>query len=139
MNIDSEILEILNPVLIAVLTALSSFVIYGLNQFTKWVKIKIDIALQEQDQIYAERIINVALDAIETAVLETKQTYVDAIKEAREDGKLTPDEMKKAMTQSFIKSKQLMGDAVYKALSEIIPDVASWIQSKIEYYVANNK
>lgn len=135
MDWQNEVLQILVQLLIAVLTAFAGLAVYGLKMVVNWLKIKIENALDVTDKVYADKILSIALDAIETAVVETNQTYVDNLKQAKEDGKLTKEEISQAMQMSYSKAKQLMGDKIYEALKDIIPNVNDWITAKIEYYV----
>ncbi|MDP4093395.1 MAG: hypothetical protein Q8920_08545 [Bacillota bacterium] len=76
--------------------------------------------------------VNIAEDAICTAVTAISQTYVDALKK-----KGTFDQA--AKDESFILAKQkalaIMGEGAQVALKELYTDFDTWLDSKIEYYV----
>jgi len=78
---------------------------------------------------------------IQSAVLEVRQVYVDAIKTASEDGKLTSEEKAEAKNQAIAKAKSNIGIAGIKRLAAIlgVEDATNWIANKIESAVSINK
>lgn len=77
----------------------------------------------------AAKYINMALDAVRTAVKDVAQTYVDALKE---EGRFDENAKKEAFALAMVKVKNIMGATAYKTLAEIYGDVEQWLQSNIE-------
>ena len=80
-------------------------------------------------------------DAVHDAVLEVGNTYVDALKDAGEDGEWTKTEKDEALARAIVIAKSNFG---WKALAELakvlgIEDVDKWIGSKVETAVAEDK
>lgn len=120
---------ILTSVIVPVLIALVPFLVNYINKLSEQVKGKINDAKIEKYIIIAE-------DAIETAVVATAQTFVDAIKGT--DG-WTDEAKKKAFEQAKNQAILIMGSAARLALKEVYGDIDTWIDSKIEAYVNSYK
>lgn len=80
--------------------------------------------------------LDLAAAAIETAVLETSQTFVDSIKGT--DG-WTAATMQEAFLRARERAIEIMGLAVYDGLSEGIDDVNKWLTAQIEATVRTTK
>ena len=90
---------------------------------------------------YAEAVAIRATDAIYTVVTEIGQTYVDAIKEGKADGKLDDADKAEAKKRAATRAKQLIGPEGIKVLAEVLgaDGVESFISSKIEAAVKDTK
>src|SRR5690606_24734791 len=66
------------------------------------------------------------------AVRATGQTYVDELKKAREDGKITEEEARLARELAWQHFKAQMGAAALAELELIVGDVVEWFQSEVE-------
>lgn len=96
-------------------------------------------ALAVQNTETRERLqyyLNMAAAAIETAVIETQQTFVDSIKGTEGWDKAT---MSAAFARSMERAKAIMGTAVYDGLTEAVGDVNEWITAQIEASVRGTK
>lgn len=116
---------ILTSVIIPVIVALVPFLLNYLNKLSEEAKAKIN------DQ-RINKYIDIAEDAIVTAVIATNQTFVDSIK-----GTDNWDE--EAQNKAFETAKNqailIMGSAARQALKEVYGDLDAWIDSKIQAYV----
>ena len=76
-----------------------------------------------------------------TAAQEVWQTYVAAIKEASEDGKLTPEERRQALDEAVKKAKSYLGPKGLETLEKVIgpEDLTAYIVSRIESAIAKGK
>ncbi len=72
------------------------------------------------------------------AVFEVGQTYVDALKEANRDGKLTAIEKREAKQRAIAIAKSNLGTKGLKALARIF-DVDDWVANKVEAIVGESK
>ena len=98
---------------------------------TKLVLVKIESA-------WLHDVITRAWMEVRSAVLEVGQTYVDAIKEGRADGKLTDFEKGEAKAKAIAIAKSNIGKKGLKRLAKIF-DVEEWIANKIETVVRDSK
>lgn len=91
---------------------------------------------------YAEAVAIRATDAIYTATAEIGQTYVDAIKEGKADGKLDDAEKAEAKKRAAARAKQLIGPEGIRVLSEVLGGeyaAETFISSKIEAAIKDAK
>lgn len=116
-------------VIILIQLVIAPLIIWGVKEGVGYLKTK---AKNEKLAGYIDR----AEDAILTAVEETQQIFVDAIK-----GTSGWDQaaMEQAFQQSLTRSKQIMGEAVYAGLTEAVDDVNAWITAKINQSVRITK
>jgi hypothetical protein len=120
---------ILTSVIVPVIVALVPFIVAYINKLSEHVKVKIN-----DEKI--NRYIAIAEDAIETAVVATGQTFVDAVKGT--EG-WTDETKKKAFEQAKLQAITIMGTGARQALKEVYGDIDAWIDSKIEAYVRQHK
>lgn len=115
--------EILNLVIPTLLTAviIPLLIAFG-NAITKFVKTKTNNAK-------LEKYIDLANDAIITAVAETMQTFVTTLKN---NGEWNADTAKKAFELAKFKAVEIMGAEVKSAIPEIVNDFDAWLTAKIE-------
>ena len=91
---------------------------------------------------YAEAVAIRATDAVYTAAAEIGQTYVDALKEGKADGKLDDAEKAEAKRRATARAKELIGPEGIRILAEVLggeSGVASFISSKVEAAVRDAK
>jgi hypothetical protein len=79
----------------------------------------------ERLQYYFDR----ANDAVVTAVAETMQTFVSAMKAS---GTWDKNAALRALDMAKLKAQELMGVAALQALPEIVGDVEKWLTAKVE-------
>ena len=125
--------EFLNQLLMAVLTAavpiLSGFAIRFLREKANAVK---DQSVNDQ----IDRLVVLAEDVAEKAVLYTNQTYVDAL---RVSGAFDVEAQKAAFKMSFDNAKGLIPEAAKEAVTLIFGSVDSWLTTQIEASIQMRK
>lgn len=77
--------------------------------------------------------------AARNAVQATAQTYVDDLKAAREDGKITNEEAAEARRRALQQFKTQMGDIGLSELEAVVGDVTEWFESYLEAVVNDLK
>ena len=114
--------EVLKTVLVVTIPLVATYIV----QF-----IKIKTANEKLNEY-----IGLATDAVQTAVLETSQIFVDALKA---DGAFTGEKAKEALDIALDRAKQLMGDAAQLAIEKFMGDADGWIIAAIEAQVKSLK
>lgn len=115
--------EILNLVIPSLLTAVIIPLIIGLgNAIKNYVKAKTNSAKME-------KYIDMANDAIITAVAEIMQTFVTTLKN---NGEWNAENAKKAFGLAKFKAIEIMGAEIKTAIPEIVGDFDAWLTAKIE-------
>jgi ribosome recycling factor len=132
---NKELLEILTPILSVVSTGLAGIIGVWFALAIKKIQMQIKEIDDEATRKLAQSVLQEAEEAIRTSVVATNQTLVDALKNSSNDGKLTPEEIKQAFQATYSKSIDLMGSEIFSALKDLKPDVITWINTKIEFYV----
>lgn len=122
----NEVQEALSSLLITVLTVTVPIL---LKYLVVWLKGKIET--NESDLL--QKYLDLAVDAIYTATMETTQTYVDELKDKNMFDK---EAQKEAMRRSMERAKELMGEQTRKMLESMVDDVNAFIQSQIESIIA---
>ena len=119
------IVDVLVPAVLALLGALLAYAVIYVKQRTEAIKNE-----------NVRKMVNDALDRarvdIYEAVAYVAQTYVDGLKAAREDGKLTPEEKAEAFARAKAAFKARMGEAGLRQLAEIVGDLEEWLRTQIE-------
>jgi len=120
-----DILEALIPLLVALLTALVGYAISFLRK-------KIESITDESIRAIINNALEEAGRVAEEAVLATQQKFVDDIKKAREDGKLTREEALQALQmakQYFI--SHLSGSSK-EILFNLYENFDQWLEDFLE-------
>jgi len=120
-----DILEALIPLLVALLTALVGYAISFLRK-------KIESITDESIRVIISNALEEADRVAEEAVLATQQKFVDDIKKAREDGKLTQEEALQALQmakQYFI--SHLSGSSK-EILFNLYENFDQWLEDFLE-------
>lgn len=112
-------MEILATVITVVFIPLATWLITTLTEFIK----------TKSENAKLEKYLDIANDAICTAVAEVMQTYVSAIKNS---GEWNEETAEKAKEMAKLKAIEIMGATTYRAMPKIVDDLQSWIYSKIE-------
>ncbi len=103
---------------------------------TAFFKEKAEESRQYTQNNRLRRYIDIAEDALETAVSVVSQTYVDSLKK---EGGFDINAQEKAFSLAKEKAVGIMGSNVKRALECVYEDMDIWIDSKIEYYVNKKK
>lgn len=77
-------------------------------------------------------------DAARAGVSAVAQVYVDELKAAREDGKLTADEKKAAKAKAIAFAKSYLGTKGLKEAAKFF-DIDDWLGAKIEAVLGEDK
>lgn len=127
-----QIMAVLVPVFLALLSALSTLII----NYVRLVSVKVKKQTEALENDEARRALyNYTAEAEElivTAVNVTNKTFADDLKAKAEDGKLTEEEAEEAFDSTFTLVKDLMRDELYETLGRIYADADEWIKAKIE-------
>ena len=116
-------------VIMPLLPILTTYIVAFIKAKTK------DLQNKNNNEI-ANKYIEIANDAICTAVSSTTQTYVDSLKK---QNSFDLDAQKKAFIETKNKALSIMGVTAQNVLKETYDDIDAWIDNKIEFYIKNSK
>ena len=125
----TDFLTDLVPYVLSVITALLT---YGLQQLFKW-----SIATVKSN--YFRKLLGDVEQVVGNAVQYTNQTFVDGLKAAREDGKLTRDEAKEAFGKTLGVVKGMLRTEEDRILQRITGDFEVYLTTLIERRVRDAK
>lgn len=130
---DTETMNlVITSVVVPVLIALVAL-------FVQWTNAKA-IALKEQLHNEAlNKYIDIADEAVCTAVGAVAQVMVDGLKAAAADGVLSSEEAKAAFDEAKNRALAIMGTLGREAVKELYGDFDAWLAGKIEFYVGARK
>ena len=115
--------EILNLVIPSLVSAILIPLIIGIGNAVKnYVKAKTNSAK-------LEKYIDMANDAIVTAVAEIMQTFVSSLKKS---GEWNAENAKKAFELAKFKAVEIMGAEIKDAIPSVVGDFDAWLTAKIE-------
>lgn len=79
--------------------------------------------------------------AVTAAVREVNQTYVDALREGRADGKLTDEEKAEAKRRAIAVAKSNIGIKGLRAIAKALglDSIDDWLASKVEAVIGDDK
>lgn len=121
-------------------TAMTVVIIPILGIITKYIvmllKSKVTELEHRVNNDTLSKYLNLAEDAIETAVISVNQTFVDTMKK---QGTFDQAAMEKSFYIAKNKALAIMGASAQNALSAAYKDIDAWLDSKIELYVNQNK
>ena len=121
--------EIFTVCIVPLLGILTKYFIDWLNAY------KQDLMNQEENEI-KRRYIEMLASTIETCVIATNQTYVDALKD---QNAFTPEAQKKAFEKTKNAVLAILGEEGQKYLAQIYGDLDTYISKEIEKQVSWNK
>jgi hypothetical protein len=114
---------------IAITTIIVPFVAWGVTEFTRWIK-------EKRENEVLDKYLKLASDSIVTAVADTMQVFVGALKTA---GEWNEETQKEAFERARLMAIELMGATVWQALDMIVKDSEAWLSAKIEQAVRDEK
>ena len=120
------LLNIIQSVLTTVLIPLLG---WGVSALVNFLNSKINNAK-------IEKYITFAGQVVESVVKETSQTYVNSLKES---GKFNKEAQEKAFKKSYDTALKLLTKDTLEAIKLVYGDVSTWLTSKIEATVLENK
>lgn len=83
--------------------------------------------------------VDIAEDAVVTAVGAVSQVLVDTLKSMSENGQLTEAQKAEAFAEARNRALAIMGIAGKEAVKELYGSFDDWINNKIDYYVGQLK
>ena len=114
--------QILEPVLIALGTALASIITWLVAELIKWIKTKTKNETLNKSLTIAEEIVGKVVPFI-------NQTYVDQLKS---DGKFDAKAQAEAFRLAVEESKKLIKPDIIKLINEVYGDFDEWLTLTIE-------
>lgn len=130
--------DILTPEVIS--TIITVCVIPMLGALTKYCIAYIQKKTQElENNIHNDEVkkyVDIAEDAVCTAVAAVSQTMVDTLKKNNTFNQIAAEE---AFATAKQQSLAIMGAKAQEILKEAYGDINIWLNNKIEYYVNKNK
>lgn len=120
---------LLQAVLLAVVPVGTAFLAQGIRSLSRYASAKTDNAL-------AQKYLDEAAYAIATAVSQTNQTYVDALKKS---GKFTKENQQEALGMAIREAVSLMRHETIAFLKEAYGDMDNYLVSQIEAEVRKQK
>lgn len=115
-------MEITEIIAIVIETALLPILAWGVAKFTAYLDEKIKNET-------AEKYVNLAVDAVYSAVQQTMQTYVSALKKS---GEWNEETARKAFENAKAIALVTMGSAAREAIAEMTGDLDAWLEARIE-------
>jgi hypothetical protein len=107
---------------ILVNAALIPVIAWGINKLFAYLDSK-------SKSVKLDKYLDMANDAVVTAVKETMQTFVLSLKNS---GQWNEQTAKEALQMSVLKAQQIIGAAALQALPEVVGDLQVWLTSKVE-------
>ena len=123
------IITLITLVLVPIITWL-------LSQLSLLARAKIAAVTSASTRTLLESALAEAETAVTTAVMETQQIYVDALKKA---GGLSQAAADKALFDTMERVKKIMSDAALNIIQDATGNLDTWIRSRIEATVGELK
>lgn len=120
---------VLNIIEVVITSIIVPLLAWGVKALVDWLKSKTDNAT-------LEKYIDFASNAVELAVKQTTQTYVDSLKK---QGAFNEAAQKEAFNKTLDTAKALLSEKAVEAINTVYGDVNEWLTSKIESTVAETK
>lgn len=121
--------QILEPVLIALGTALASIITWLVAELIKWIKTKTKNETLNKSLTIAEEIVGKVVPFV-------NQTYVDQLKS---DGKFDAKAQAEAFRLAVEESKKLIKPDIIKLINEVYGDFDEWLTVTIESIIKTFK
>lgn len=126
----SELLtQIFQVCIIPLLGVLTTFII-------KWINVKSNQIQKNNDNVLANKYIQMLTDTINSCVIATNQTYVESLKK---QGKFDAEAQKQAFEQTTQAVLTILSQEAKDYLANIYGDLDKYISEKIEASVNINK
>ena len=125
---EDVLLSIVDVLLPAVLALLGALLAYGVA----YVRTRTEAIKDERLRKAANDVIDRAHQEVYASVQYVAQTYVDDLKAAKEDGKLTNEEKAEALSRAKQAFKTRMGQHALEQLAAVVGDIEEWIRTQIE-------
>ncbi len=106
------------------------------NFLIEFIKIKKAEVAAQTDSELAKKYMDLLVDTIETCVIATNQTYVDALKDKNA---FDAEAQKEAFKKTYEAVSAILTDEAKKYLEQIVGDLELYIKQQIEAAVNANK
>jgi len=106
------------------------------NFLIEYIKIKKAEVAAQTDSELAKKYMDLLVDTIETCVIATNQTYVDALKDKNA---FDAEAQKEAFRKTYEAVSAILTDEAKKYLEQIVGDLELYIKQQIEAAVNANK
>lgn len=123
---------VITSIIIPILVALVALFV----QYASAKAAELKIKLHNED---VAKYVDIAEDAVVTAVGATAQVLVDALKDLAENGQLSETQKAQAFAEARNRALAIMGLAGREAVKELYGSFDDWIANKIDYYVGQLK
>ena len=123
-------------IIVIIQAIIAPLLIWGITEGVKFLKIKAETIVDTDIRQKAQHYIDLASQAIQTAVAETQQTFVSTIKDTPAWSAATAQE---ALARARDRALEIMSASAQSGLQEAVGDVNKWITAKIEESVLNTK
>ncbi len=116
--------KLITELALAILPVLGSWLTYLVHQAAKWIK--------EQGQLpILDKYLDILDQAVETTV-KALMPYVNDLKEANQDGKLTAEEISEVRQEALRIVHSQLSDTAQKILKRICKDIDQTIANRLE-------
>lgn len=127
----------------AAIAALLGFLIFAIRAFRPLLQAWIDAQIGKiEDEKTRERV-SIARDQVESAVYSVSQTMVPKVREAAEDGKITPEERQKLLDEAREKTMGAFDADFWEDLADRLglneENLKRWLEDEIEARVFRMK
>lgn len=123
---------VITSIIIPVLVALVALFV----QYTAAKAAELKVKLHNEE---VSKYVDIAEDAVVTAVGATAQVLVDALKDLADNGQLNDTQKAQAFAEARNRALAIMGLAGREAVKELYGSFDDWISNKIDYYVGQLK
>lgn len=128
--------ETMNVLIISVLVPFLVALVALFQQYTASKAEELKVKLHNEE---ISKYVDIAEDAVITAVGAVSGVLVDTLKELAENGKLTEEQKEAAFMEARHRALLIMGVAGKAAVTELYGSFDDWIDNKIDYYVEVQK
>lgn len=128
-----DIMNILEPILYAVITTTVPIIITYFAKFLTTKKAQINSQVENEK---LNNYIDAAIGAVNQAVLTVSQTYVDSLKTS---GNFSEKAQNEAKNKAIEIATTLITDDVKNAVNKLYGDFDIWLNTTIESFVRENK
>lgn len=142
----AEISNILAPISSLLIIAIGLVAAYAITKFASYwqkkseeIENNIENGLSDSKINWLTFLMGHLLDVVDAVVMEINDTVKKKILEASKDGKLTEEEKQDLLETAINLVKEEIPEAALDELSEIVGDIDTFIQTKIENAVTNQK
>lgn len=128
--------ETMNIIITSVVVPFLVALVALFMQFTSAKAAELKVRLHNEE---VSKYVDIAEDAVITAVGAVSQVLVDSLKDMAVNGQLTEAQKEEAFTEAKNRALLIMGIAGKEAVKELYGSFDDWIANKIDFYVGQQK